>query len=63
MAGSDEGAFTATPDPLPVAQGVETSYDLSWTGLIPTPATSVSGVRRILGHTLVRVSTATTLER
>jgi hypothetical protein len=28
-----EGALTATPNPLPVVQGVKTSYQLSWTGL------------------------------
>ncbi|WP_136053674.1 S8 family serine peptidase [Microbacterium sp. K24] len=28
-----EGAFTATPNPLPVVRGVKTSYQLGWTGL------------------------------
>lgn len=29
----DEGAFTATPNPLPAVRGEQTSYDLSWSGL------------------------------
>ncbi|WP_168429445.1 MULTISPECIES: S8 family peptidase [unclassified Microbacterium] len=28
-----EGAFTATPNPIPAVRGEKTSYDLSWTGL------------------------------
>ncbi|MGW8482253.1 S8 family peptidase [Microbacterium sp. NPDC055903] len=28
-----EGAFTATPNPLSVTSGVDTSYELSWSGL------------------------------
>ena len=30
---ADEGAFTATPNPLPVVRGQKTSYQLGWTGL------------------------------
>jgi subtilisin family serine protease len=30
-----EGALTATPNPIPVQQGVETTYALSWSGLQP----------------------------
>ncbi|TFV84540.1 serine protease [Microbacterium sp. dk485] len=30
-----EGALTATPNPIPAEQGVETTYALSWSGLQP----------------------------
>ncbi|MGA7147238.1 MAG: S8 family serine peptidase, partial [Microbacterium sp.] len=30
-----EGAFTATPNPLPVVESTPTTYTLSWTGLAP----------------------------
>ncbi|CAN5651648.1 hypothetical protein BH11ACT8_BH11ACT8_09660 [soil metagenome] len=53
----DEGAFTATPDPLPVTQGVPTSFDVSWSGL--TGASRYLGVVRYAGatdQTLVRVT-------
>ncbi len=32
---SNEGAFTVTPDPVPVESGEETSYEAEWTGLDP----------------------------
>ncbi|MDQ0614208.1 subtilisin family serine protease [Microbacterium sp. W4I4] len=31
--GADQGAFTATPNPLSVTRGEKVSYDLSWSGL------------------------------
>jgi len=30
---NDEGAFTATPNPIAAERGVKTAYELSWTGL------------------------------
>ncbi len=33
--GSTLGAFTATPDPLPVTQGEESTYTVSWSDLDP----------------------------
>ncbi|WP_407358651.1 S8 family serine peptidase [Microbacterium sp. LTA6] len=37
-----EGAFTATPNPIPAVRGEKTSYELSWTGL--TAGTDYLGV-------------------
>jgi hypothetical protein len=31
--GADQGALTATPNPLSVTRGQAVSYDLSWSGL------------------------------
>ncbi len=42
VAASGEGEFTATPNPLTVAQGQPTSYELSWSGL--TAGTRYLGV-------------------
>jgi hypothetical protein len=33
VAPGGQGALTATPNPMPVTQGVATSYELSWSGL------------------------------
>lgn len=46
-----EGAFTATPNPLPVVRGEQTSYELSWTGL--TAGTRYLGLVRY-GDSAVR---------
>ncbi|MGP3533372.1 S8 family serine peptidase [Microbacterium sp. RD1] len=51
VAADGEGALTATPNPIPVEQGVATAYTLSWSGL--QPQTRYLGLARY-GESAVR---------
>ena len=55
---ADLGDLTATPYPLPVVAGEETSYDASWTGLDPGRYFGLFGSSGSSSTTLLEVNAA-----